>query len=143
MAPQQDKPGSVAQVYPDLPARSYTSNAAHDGTSAVDGSWTITMKTPAGERSAVISLKSSGPTLTGTQAGSVGPTEIFDGRVNGDDVSWKIALTKPISLTLAYAGKIAGDTLSGKVGVGTLGTYPFTATRLPCAPLPKVVAARS
>jgi len=46
---------------------------------AVDGNWNITMSTPMGERSATLSLKSSGGTLTGTQAADGNSGEIFDG----------------------------------------------------------------
>ena len=96
---------------------------------AVDGNWKITMSTPMGERNANLTLKSEGGTLTGTQGadGQSGP--IFDGTVNGDDVAWKISITNPMPLTLAFTGKVAGDAISGEMGVGMMGSFPFKGTR--------------
>jgi hypothetical protein len=96
---------------------------------AVDGNWKITMSTPMGERNADLTLKSSGDTLTGTQGadGQSGP--IFDGTVNGDDVAWKISITNPMPLTLAFTGKVAGDTIGGEMGIGPMGSFPFKGTR--------------
>jgi hypothetical protein len=96
---------------------------------AVDGNWNITMSTPMGERKAELTLKSSGGTLTGTQSADGNKGEIFDGTVNGDDVAWKISITNPMPLTLAFTGKVAGDTISGDMGIGPMGSFPFKATR--------------
>jgi len=92
---------------------------------AVDGNWNITMTTPMGDRNATLSLKSSGGTLTGTQEAD----GIFDGSVNGDDVAWKISITNPMPLTLAFTGKVSGDSISGEMGIGPMGSFPFTGTR--------------
>jgi hypothetical protein len=96
---------------------------------AVDGNWNITMSTPMGERNATLSLKSAGGTLTGTQGADGNSGEIFDGTVAGDDVAWKISITNPMQLTLAFTGKVAGDSMSGEMGIGPMGSFPFTATR--------------
>ena len=96
---------------------------------SVDGNWKITMSTPMGERNADLTLKSDGGTLTGTQGadGQSGP--IFDGTVNGDDVAWKISITNPMPLTLAFTGKVAGDTIGGEMGIGPMGSFPFKGVR--------------
>jgi hypothetical protein len=96
---------------------------------AVDGTWNLTMSTPMGERNARLSLKRSGGTLTGTQGADGNSTEIFDGTVNGDDVAWKISITDPMPLTLDFTGKVAGDSISGEMGIGPMGSFPFTGTR--------------
>ena len=96
---------------------------------AVDGTWNLTMSTPMGERNTTLSLKSSGGTLTGTQGADGNSTEIFDGTVNGDDVAWKISITDPMPLTLDFSGKVAGDSISGEMGIGPMGSFPFTGTR--------------
>src|ERR1017187_9701466 len=79
---------------------------------AVDGNWNITMNTPMGERKATLTVKSAGGTLTGTQGADGNSGEIFDGTVSGDDVAWKISITNPMPLTLAFTGKVAGNTWS-------------------------------
>ena len=96
---------------------------------AVDGNWNITMTTPMGERNAALMLKSAGGTLTGTQSADGNSGEIFDGTVNGDDVAWKISITNPMPLTLAFTGKVAGDAMSGDMGIGMMGSFPFKGTR--------------
>ena len=96
---------------------------------AVDGTWNLTMSTPMGERNATLSLKSSAGTLTGTQGADGNSTEIFDGTVNGDDVAWKVSITNPMPLTLDFSGKVAGDSISGEMGIGPMGSFPFTGTR--------------
>ena len=96
---------------------------------AVDGNWNITMSTPMGDRDATLSLKSTGGTLTGTQSAEGNSVEIFDGTVNGDDLSWKVSITNPMPLTLAFTGKVSGDSMSGEMGIGPMGSFPFTGTR--------------
>lgn len=87
------------------------------------------MTTPMGERKATLSLASSGSTLTGTQSAEGNSTEIFDGTVNGDDVAWKVSITNPMPLTLEFTGKVSGDGISGEMGIGPMGSFPFTGTR--------------
>jgi hypothetical protein len=96
---------------------------------AVDGNWTLTLNTPMGERTATLNLASSGTALTGTQAAEGDSAEIFDGSVNGDDVAWKVSITNPMPLTLEFTGKVAGDSISGDMGLGFMGSFPFTGSR--------------
>ena len=96
---------------------------------AVDGNWNITMSTPMGERETTLRLKAAGATLTGTQTAEGNSTEIFDGKVSGDDVSWKVSITNPMPLTLDFTGKVSGDSISGEMGIGPMGSFPFTGKR--------------
>jgi len=96
---------------------------------AVDGNWNITMSTPMGDRDTTLSLKAAGATLTGTQTAEGNSTEIFDGKVSGDDVSWKVSITNPMPLTLDFTGKVSGDSISGEMGIGPMGSFPFTGKR--------------
>jgi hypothetical protein len=96
---------------------------------AVDGNWNLTLNTPMGERSATLSLKSSGSALTGTQAAEGDSAEIFDGSVNGDDVAWKVSITNPMPLTLTFTGTVDGNSMSGSADTGMFGSFPFEGTR--------------
>jgi hypothetical protein len=51
------------------------------------------------------------------------------GTVAGDDVAWKISITNPMPLTLAFTGKVSGDSMSGEMGIGPMGSFPFRGTR--------------
>ena len=96
---------------------------------AVDGNWNLVMSTPMGERKATLSVKSAGGALTGTQGADGNSTEIFDGTANGDDVTWKVSITNPMPLTLEFSGKVAGDSMSGEMGIGPMGSFPFRGSR--------------
>jgi hypothetical protein len=100
-----------------------------DQAMAVDGNWNLVMSTPMGERKATLNLKSAGGTLTGTQGADGNSTEIFDGTANGDDLTWKVSITNPMPLTLEFSGKVAGDSMSGEMGIGPMGSFSFTGTR--------------
>src|ERR1700734_3771497 len=97
---------------------------------AVDGNWNITMSTPMGDRQTTLSVKSAGGALTGTQEAEGNSVEIFDGKASGDDLSWKVSITSPMPLTLEFTGKVSGDSISGEMGIGPMGSFPFTGTRV-------------
>ena len=96
---------------------------------AVDGTWNLTMQTPMGERRAALVATSQGGTLTGKQSGDGSTTDIFDGTVSGNDVSWKISIANPMPLTLQFTGAVDGDKMSGKMSAGALGGWPFSGVR--------------
>ena len=96
---------------------------------AVDGNWNLVMTTPMGERNATLTLKADGGTLTGTSGADGNMAEIFEGTISGDDVAWKVSITNPMPLTLAFTGKVSGDGMSGEMGIGMMGSFPFTGTR--------------
>ena len=79
-----------------------------------------------GDRQATLSLKAAGGSLTGTQAAEGNSAEIFDGTANGDDLAWKVSITNPMPLTLEFTGKVSGDSISGEMGIGPMGSFPFT-----------------
>jgi hypothetical protein len=96
---------------------------------AVDGNWNVTLSTPMGDRKTTLSVKTSGGALTGTQGAEGETTEIFEGTVNGDDVAWKVSIVNPMPLTLAFSGKVSGDSMNGEASIGPMGSFPFTGSR--------------
>lgn len=95
-----------------------------------DGDWNVVVVTPLGERQGVLSLKTDGATLRGSQSADGGSTEIFDGVVNGASLAWKINITDPMPLTLTFNGSVEGDRLNGTVTLGDFGESTFSAERL-------------
>jgi hypothetical protein len=95
----------------------------------VDGTWHITIDTPMGARMAKLTLLADGKTLSGQQSGDEGTTEIYDGTVNGNELAWKVNVTQPMPLTLAFAGKVDGDKISGSVDTGMFGSLTFSGGR--------------
>jgi hypothetical protein len=97
---------------------------------AVDGTWKLTVNTPMGAQESTLTLKADGATLTGTQSAPSGDSgAIMDGKVNGNAVSWKASITKPMALTLEFSGTVNGDAISGSVKLGMFGSSTFSGTR--------------
>ena len=87
------------------------------------------MATPLGERQSSLSAKAEGGTLVGSQTADGNSTQIFDGSVNGNNVSWKVSITEPMPMTLEFSGAINGDEMSGSVTLGPFGTSSFSGRR--------------
>jgi hypothetical protein len=96
---------------------------------SADGTWNLTMQTPMGERRSTLSLSTAGGTLTGKQEAEGNTTDIAEGTVSGNDVSWKVSITNPMPLTLTFNGTVDGDKLSGTADTGMFGSFPFEGTR--------------
>jgi hypothetical protein len=96
---------------------------------AADGTWNLTMNTPMGERRSTLTLSSSGSTLTGTQEAEGNTTDITDGTVSGNDVSWRVSITNPMPLTLTFSGIVNGNAMTGTADTGMFGSFPFEGTR--------------
>jgi hypothetical protein len=98
---------------------------------SADGKWEISMNTPMGAQSATLDLKEEGSVLTGTMsaAAAPGPLDVTDGKVDGDNLTWKAALTQPMPINLEFSAKVDGDKISGNVKLGTFGDATFEGTR--------------
>ena len=96
---------------------------------SADGTWNLTMQTPMGERRSTLTLSTAGGTLTGKQEAEGNTTDIAEGTVSGNDVSWKVSITNPMPLTLTFNGAVEGDKLSGTADTGMFGSFPFEGTR--------------
>ncbi|MEM6537492.1 MAG: hypothetical protein AAF668_07145 [Pseudomonadota bacterium] len=96
---------------------------------AVDGKWNITMNTPMGEQKGALDLKADGGALTGEMSGSTGTTQIEEGKVDGDKLTWNAKITSPMPMTLEFEGTVDGDSISGNVKLGAFGNAAFTGAR--------------
>jgi hypothetical protein len=97
---------------------------------AVDGTWKLTVNTPMGAQESTLVLDTSGSAPSATQsAGSSEGRPVDDLTVNGNNVSWKSTITRPMSLTLEFNGDVDGDSMSGKVKLGMFGTQSFSGVR--------------
>ena len=97
---------------------------------AVDGTWKLVVNTPMGAQESTLVISSSGSALTGTQsAGSGEGRPIEEGTVDGNDITWKASISKPMPMTLEFSGTIDGDKIDGSVKLGMFGSAPFSGTR--------------
>ena len=94
-----------------------------------DGNWNLVVETPMGERRATLSLKADGGTLTGSQMADGNTAEIFDGILNGNQLSWKVSISDPMPVTLEFNGTVDGDEVTGSVTLGNFGSSSFSGTR--------------
>lgn len=95
----------------------------------VDGSWKTVTKSPMGDQEATLTVASNGDSFTGTYSGALGTTEIKDGRVNGDTLSWKVDIVVPMPMTLDCEATVTGDAIAGTVGAGVFGSFPMSGNR--------------
>ena len=96
---------------------------------SADGTWNLTLQTPMGERHSTLTLSTAGGALTGKQEAEGNTTEISEGSVSGDSVSWKVSITNPMPLTLTFNGTVSGNSLNGNADTGMFGSFPFEGTR--------------
>ena len=96
---------------------------------SADGTWNTTMNTPMGAQNGTMTLSTDGGTLTGTLVSPQGESELADGTVDGDTLTWKADITSPMAMTLEFTATVDGDSMSGNVKLGAFGDATFTGTR--------------
>jgi len=95
----------------------------------VDGSWKVMIRSPIGVFETRLVIKSQGDTFTGTQSGQGQSTEITDGKLAGDQISWSAEISTPMKMRLEYAGVLTETEMSGKVKAGGMGSFSFSGVR--------------
>lgn len=111
------------------PQRAPTESAPVPVSSNVAGEWTLTVESPMGRDDVRARFIQNGDQLTGTliNAGQEIPAA---GTVNGNLVSFGISLeVRGQPLQLDYAGTIEGDSMSGTVQFGPIGSGKFSGKR--------------
>ena len=98
-------------------------------TSAMEGTWTLTIKGPTGPQETTLFIERSGDTLTGSQSGQGSTSPIGDVKFEGNKLSWTNHVTKPMKMKLECSAVIEGRNISGKVKAGFMGTYPFSGSK--------------
>lgn len=97
--------------------------------SDVAGSWETVVKSPMGDQASTMTVKVDGDTWTGTNSGAAGSSDIYDGKVDGNTLTWKMDIKVPMPMTLEGTATVDGDTLTGSVKAGMFGTFPLTGKR--------------
>jgi hypothetical protein len=77
----------------------------------VTGKWTAQVPGRGGQtREATFNFKAEGGKLTGTMSGMQGDNPISDGKIDGDNISFTVALSfNGNDIKFLYKGKVAGD----------------------------------
>ncbi len=95
----------------------------------VDGAWNCTVSSPMGPQASVMTLKSDGKRFTGTNSGPLGSIDVENGVIDGDAISFKMALKIPMPMELDCKAVISGDALEGTVTAGVFGSWPLKGAR--------------
>jgi opacity protein-like surface antigen len=97
----------------------------------VSGQWTATFDTQIGEQHYTYTFKVDGEKLTGTAKNDRGSTEITNGTIKGDDISFVENLDfGGNTITITYTGKVSGDEIKFTRKVGDFATEELTAKRV-------------
>ncbi len=98
--------------------------------SNVAGSYNCVVNSPLGEQKSVLTVNDNGDgTWSGTNTGDQGALDIYEGKVDGNTLTWKSDMKVPMPMTLECNATIDGDTLTGGVKAGMFGTFPMSGTR--------------
>ena len=85
----------------------------------VTGKWVASMETPNGTRETTFNFKADGAKLTGTVSGRQGDSQIQDGKVDGDNISFSVVRNfNGNEMKALYKGTLAGAELKLKMEMG-------------------------
>lgn len=97
----------------------------------VTGKWTGEYETPRGPMQATFDLKAEGDKLTGKVITDRGESEIQDGQVNGDEISFvRVLKFQDREFRIQYKGKVSGDEIQFTATVGDRPPMEFVAKRV-------------
>ena len=96
----------------------------------VTGKWTASFETQIGTQNYTYDFKVDGGKLTGTAKSQNGESQITEGVVGGDDITFVEMLDfQGQSIRIVYKGKISGDEIKFTRQVGEVAAEEFVAKR--------------
>jgi len=96
----------------------------------IAGKWETTRETPRGTMTSTFTFEVDGDKLTGTVGSQMGDSEISDGTVEGNKISFKMVMTRgDRTIEMVYSGTVEGDAITGTVQTPR-GEQPWTAKRV-------------
>jgi hypothetical protein len=100
---------------------------------SVEGTWDLTISTPIGRIEAIVELRRDQGVLTGSADGAGEQVPLHDIVLDGDHLTWRQAITKPLRLNLDFAVTVDGDHLTGTSKAGRLPSSKVVGQRRPAA----------
>jgi hypothetical protein len=95
-----------------------------------NGTWTAAIETQIGVQNYTYTFKVDGEKLTGKTKSQYGESDIAEGVVKGDDISFVENLNyEGMPLRITYKGKIAGDEIKFTRNVAEIADETFVAKR--------------
>ncbi len=97
---------------------------------AVAGSYECVTKSPMGDQKSTFTIVDNGDgTFSGSNAGAQGALDVYDGKIDGNTVTWKMDMIVPMPTTLEVTATVDGDSISGSIKAGMFGSMPMSGTR--------------
>ena len=95
----------------------------------VAGTYDVSVKSPMGELTGVLTVVPEGESFSGQLSGALGQVPISGGRIAGDTLTWQMGITSPMPLSLDCQATVSGDSLSGSVKAGAFGSMALEGVR--------------
>ncbi len=96
---------------------------------SLTGTWNIRISTPIGIQLVALELTENNGVIEGIAKSSAESTPLIDPVLDGNRLTWKQSITKPMRLHLTFDVSIDGDTLTGTSKAGMLPASNVTGTR--------------
>ena len=96
---------------------------------SLTGTWNISISTPIGTQSVILDLTESSGVVEGIAKGDAETTPLINPILDGNRLTWKQSITRPMRLNLTFDVTIDGDTIIGTSKAGMLPTSKVTGTR--------------
>ena len=97
----------------------------------VTGQWTATFNTQIGEQHYTYTFKVDGEKLTGTAKSDHGTTDITNGTIKGDQISFDESLDfNGQTIPIKYTGTVSGDSIKLHRSVGDFAEEDLVANRV-------------
>jgi hypothetical protein len=93
--------------------------------------WKITLQTPAGPQTFDARSIRDGQSFSGRLDSEMGSEAVTGGRIDGQVLSWTMAVKKPMPIKLEFEASIEGDRMSGHAKLGMFGKAKLSGERLP------------
>ena len=97
---------------------------------SLTGIWNINISTPIGTQSVVLELTESDGIVAGIAKRDAESTPLINPVLDGNRLTWKQSITRPMRLNLTFDVTIDGDTLTGTSKAVMLPTSKVTGTRI-------------
>ncbi len=96
----------------------------------VTGTWEISMEGPEGPMTLLATYKQEGEKLTGTQSNPMGGEDKLEGTVENGTIEYVLHVDMGgQQVSIGFSGKVDGDSITGTVTLGDMGSSNWSAKR--------------
>lgn len=96
----------------------------------VSGTWNLNVEAPDGAHPVTAALNQQGGSLTGTVSGQMGTVTITNGAVNGNEVTFRIAVTMGgNNMDITFHGTVTGSSMSGSASIAGGPSMSFSGSK--------------